>query len=57
MHNQEILEIENQATLRNISASKYFRKIGIKLQSYYKAKSLLKLKIVIKFTRYKAKNL
>ena len=37
------LEIENKATLRNISAAKYCREIGINPQSYYQAKTLLKI--------------
>ena len=44
MEKQKILEIENQAKLRNISAAKYCREIGINPQSYYQAKTLLKIK-------------
>lgn len=57
MEKQKILEIENQAKLKNISVSKYRREIGINPQSYYQAKSLLKFKIEIKFTRFRTKNL
>ena len=34
MEKQKILEIENQAKLKNISAAKYCREIGINPQSY-----------------------
>ena len=44
MEKQKILEIENQAKLKNISAAKYCREIGINPQSYYQAKTLLKIK-------------
>ena len=44
MEKQKILEIENQAKLRNISSAKYCREIRINLQSYYQAKTLLKIK-------------
>lgn len=44
MEKQKILEIENQAKLKNISASKYCRQLGINPQSYYQAKTLLKIK-------------
>ena len=44
MEKQKILEIENQAKLRNISAAKYCKEIGINPQSYYQAKTLLKIK-------------
>ena len=44
MEKQKNLEIENQAKLRNISAAKYCREIGINPQSYYQAKTLLKIK-------------
>ena len=44
MEKQKILEIENQAKLRSISAAKYCREIGINPQSYYQAKTLLKIK-------------
>ena len=44
MEKQKILEIENQAKLRNISAAKYCREIKINPQSYYQAKTLLKIK-------------
>ena len=44
MGKQKILEIENQAKLRNISAAKYCREIGINPQSYYQAKTFLKIK-------------
>ena len=43
MEKQKILEIENQAKLRNISSAKYCREIRINLQSYYQAKTLLKI--------------
>ena len=44
MEKQKILEIENQAKLKNISAAKYWWVIGINSQSYYQAKALLKIK-------------
>ena len=44
MEKQKILEIENRAKLKNISAAKYCREIGINPQSYYQAKTLLKIK-------------
>ena len=44
MEKQKIIEIENQAKLKNISAAKYCREIGINPQSYYQAKTLLKIK-------------
>ena len=44
MEKQKILEIDNQAKLKNISAAKYCREIGINPQSYYQAKTLLKIK-------------
>ena len=44
MEKQKILEIENQANLKNISAAKYCREIGINPQSYYQAKTLFKIK-------------
>ena len=44
MEKQKILEIENQAKLKNISAAKYCKEIGINPQSYYQAKTLLKIK-------------
>ena len=44
MEKQKILEIENQAKLKNISAAKYCREIGINPQSYYQAKTLFKIK-------------
>ena len=44
MEKQKILEIENQAKFKNISAAKYCREIGINPQSYYQAKTLLKIK-------------
>ena len=52
MEKQKILEIENQAKLKNISAAKYCREIGINPQSYYQAKTLLKIKNKI----YKVQN-
>ena len=44
MEKQKILEIENQAKLKNISAAKYCRQLGINPKSYYQAKTLLKIK-------------
>ncbi len=44
MEKQKILEIENQAKFKNISAAKYCREIGINPQSYYQAKTLFKIK-------------
>ena len=44
MEKHKILEIENQAKLRNISAVKYCREIGINPQSYYQDKTLFKIK-------------
>ena len=44
MEKQKILEIENQAKLKNISEAKCCREIGINPQSYYQAKTLLKIK-------------
>ena len=44
MEKQKILEIENQAKLKNISAAKYCREIGINPKTYYQAKTLLKIK-------------
>ena len=44
MEKQKILEIENQAKLRNISAAKYCREIGINPKTYYQAKTLFKIK-------------
>ena len=44
MEKQKIIENKNQAKLRNISAAKYCREIGINPQSYYQAKTLLKIK-------------
>ena len=54
MEKQKILEIENQAKLKNISAAKYCREIGINPQSYYQAKTLLKIKDINKI--YKVQN-
>ena len=44
MEKQKNFEIEKQAKLKNISAAKYCRQLGINPQSYYQAKTLLKIK-------------